>query len=167
MASPFLGEIRIMSFPFAPKGWALCNGQVLGISQNQALFALLGTTYGGNGVQNFALPNLQGRTPIHSGNGFARGQIGGEQDHTLITTEMPGHNHTLNATAVAANTDTPASNAVLAQAAISQYRPQIGSTVRMDPGIIGGVGGQPHSNMQPYLGINFCIALAGIFPSRS
>jgi microcystin-dependent protein len=165
MSTPYLSEIRIFSFTFAPKGWALCNGQLLPINQNQALFSLLGTTYGGNGMQNFALPNLQGRTPVHMGNGFTLGQQAGEQNHTLQTTELPTHNHTWGATNTAANAPNPTSN-LLGGAA--EYNSSATNLVPMYPSVLAPVGGsQPHQNMQPFLTLNFCIALQGIFPSQN
>ena len=167
MAEPFLAEIRIMSFNFPPKGWALCNGQLLPINQNQALFALLGTTYGGNGQTNFALPNLRGQVPIHFGNQFTLGERAGQEVHTLTMSEMPTHLHQVNITAADATTDTPANNLVLGTAALDLYRDPT-NLVAMEPGIVGSVGGsQPHENRHPYLVLNFCIALQGIFPSRN
>jgi microcystin-dependent protein len=167
MAEPFLSEIRIMSFVFAPKGWALCNGQLLPINQNQPLFSLLGTTFGGDGRVNFALPDLRGRTPIHVGSGHTLGERGGEQAHTLSIAELPTHTHVLMGANNVVNTsvDTPAANTVLGTSAIDQYR--IATTlVAMDPSAVSNVGGsQAHLNMQPFLILNFCIALQGIFPS--
>ncbi|HEX8212011.1 MAG TPA: tail fiber protein [Longimicrobium sp.] len=164
MAEPFLSEIRVMSFNFAPKGWAMCNGQLLPINQNQALFSLLGTTYGGNGQTTFALPNLQGKTPIHTGSGFTLGQTGGEQSHTLSIAELPTHVHVANALSVTAATPVPTGN-MLATSSGEIYS-DAAALVAMAPGTIGNVGGsQSHLNMQPYLALNFCIALQGIFPS--
>jgi microcystin-dependent protein len=165
MSEPFLSEIRIVSFTFAPKGWALCDGQLMPINQNQALFSLLGTTYGGDGRVNFGLPNLQGRTPIHMGNGHTLGERAGEQAHTLAIVELPAHTHAANATTSNANQPAPG-NAVLA-AANNVYGPASGLTP-LSPSSISIVGGsQPHQNMQPYLTLNFCIALQGIFPSQN
>jgi microcystin-dependent protein len=167
MAEPFLSEIRMMSFNFAPKGWALCNGQFLPINQNQALFSLLGTTYGGNGQTTFALPDLRGRTPIHTGSGNILGQAGGQTSHTLTQSEMPQHVHALNGTSNAATTDTPAGTVELAQAAIDVFR-QPTSLVAMEAGAVSSTGGsQAHENMMPYLTLSFCIALQGIFPSQN
>jgi microcystin-dependent protein len=171
MAEPFLSEIRIMSFGFAPKGWALCNGQLLPINQNQALFSLLGTTYGGNGQTNFGLPNLQSRTPIHVGSGHLLGEVGGEQAHTLNMSEMPTHTHAgIASTTMAAQGtgNTPNNTKILGQARASfLYGPATGLTM-MDPREISNVGGsQAHQNMQPFLVLNFCIALQGIFPSQN
>src|ERR687890_48773 len=120
MSEPFIGEIRMMAFTYAPKGWAQCNGQVMPINQNQALFSLLGTMYGGNGQTTFALPDLRGRTPIHTGEGFILGQKGGEQAHTITQSEMPEHVHFVQATTATATTNTPASNVMLAQSTASQ-----------------------------------------------
>jgi microcystin-dependent protein len=167
MAEPFLSEIRIMSFVFAPKGWALCNGQLLPINQNQALFSLLGTTFGGNGQTNFALPNLQGRTPIHAGSGHTLGEQGGEQAHTLSIAELPEHIHAANATTTPATTNTPANTLLLAQSiGANLYASANSNLVAMSPAAIANTGGsQAHLNMQPFLTLNFCIALQGIFPS--
>ncbi|SDE06821.1 phage tail protein [Aquimonas voraii] len=166
MAEPFLSEIRLMSFVFAPRGWALCNGQLLPINQNQGLFSLLGTTYGGDGRVNFALPDLRGRTPIHVGNGHTLGERGGEQTHTLSIAEMPTHTHVLSATSTTGTAAVPAANLALAKSNnYEAYRaPQ--ALVSLQPGSVANVGGsQPHLNMQPFLTISFCIALQGIFPS--
>ena len=165
MAEPFLSEIKIMSFNFAPKGWALCNGQLLPINQNQALFSLLGTTYGGNGQTNFALPDLRGRTPIHEGQGFTLGQAGGEEGHTLIQSEMPAHIHFGVASGLAANAASPAGNR-WADAGKAIYSTGVDSAVAMASNLVSNNGGsQPHNNMSPFLTLNFCIALVGIFPS--
>lgn len=162
MAEPFLSEIRIMSFVFAPRGWALCNGQLLPINQNQGLFSLLGTTFGGDGRVNFALPDLRARTPIHVGSGHTLGERGGEQAHTLSIAELPTHTHVLQASTTAGAAPVPTAN-VLAGADI--YAPPT-NLVAMDPGSIPPVGGsQAHLNMQPFLTLSFCIALQGIFPS--
>ena len=165
MAEPFLSEIRIFSFGFAPKGWALCNGQLLPINQNQALFSLLGTTFGGNGQTNFALPNLQGQVPIHVGQGFLLGQKGGQASHTLNQSEMPQHNHFLNASSTNANTPVPG-NDLMGAANNAYVNPASGSLTTLQPATISNVGGsQPHENRQPFLTLSFCIALQGIFPS--
>jgi microcystin-dependent protein len=165
MATPFLSEIKIFSFGYAPKGWAFCNGQLLPINQNQAIFSLLGTTYGGDGRVNFGLPNLQGLTPIHMGNGQPLGSRGGEQNHTLTLAETPLHTHTWAATNASANAPNPTSN-LLGGAA--EYNSSGSNPVAMYPGVLGTVGGsQPHQNMQPFLTLNFCIALDGIFPSQN
>jgi microcystin-dependent protein len=167
MSEPFLAEIKIMSFNFAPKGWAMCNGQLLPINQNQALFSLLGTTYGGNGQTTFALPDLRSRVPVYVGNGLILGERAGEEAHTLIVSEMAAHNHFVNAVSPTANA--PAiPNDVLATADGAVYAPATSGLVAMDPSTIGATGGsQPHTNIQPYLTLNFCIALQGIFPSRN
>ena len=167
MADPFLGEIKIMSFSFAPKGWALCNGQTLPINQNQALFALFGTTYGGNGQTTFALPNLQGQTPIHIGGGFSQGQTGGEQSHTLSSAEMPAHAHVAQGTTT--NADQPVPTGNLLGAANNMYTgANAGNLTPLEPSSISALGGsQAHQNMQPFLTLTFCIALQGIFPSRN
>ena len=168
MAEPFLAEIRLFSFTFAPRGWALCNGQLLPINQNQALFALLGTTYGGNGQTNFALPNLQGRMPIHFGTGgggsYALGQSGGEQAHTLSIAELPAHSH------VASGSSSPPSQGSASggywAAAAGGYSSSSGSAMSATAIALAG-GSQAHLNAPPYSVISFCIALQGIFPSQS
>ena len=169
MAEPFLSEIRIMSFGFPPKGWAGCNGQLLPINQNQALFSLMGTTYGGDGRVNFALPNLQSKTPIHMGNSHTLGETGGQQSHTLNTAELATHVHQAQATSVPATTSTPDTTVMLAQSSASSlYAPAEGNMQPMAPTMMSNVGGtQPHLNMQPFLTLNFCIALQGIFPSQN
>ena len=175
MSEPYLSEIRIMSFNYAPRGWALCNGQLLGINANQALFSLLGTTYGGDGRATFALPNLQGRVPLHFGNGFVLGQQAGETTHTLLYNEMPQHSHQMAATAATAGSAIPAPAVYLAQGqsqgsgtpGVSIYSTS-GQSRSFAVAAINNTGGsQPHPNQQPYLVLNFCISLHGIFPSRS
>ena len=164
MAEPFLSEIRLMSFNFAPKGWALCNGQLLPINQNQALFSLLGTTFGGDGRVNFALPDLRGRTPIHVGSGHTLGERGGEQAHTLTQSEMPTHQHLVNASTNTATSQTAAEN-VLGVVPGRIYTDPANLTA-LSPASVTTVGGsQAHLNMQPFLTLSFCIALQGIFPS--
>jgi microcystin-dependent protein len=163
MAEPFLAEIRLMSFNFAPKGWAMCNGQLLPINQNQALFSLLGTTFGGDGRVNFALPDLRGRVPIHTGDGHTLGERAGEQAHTLTLAEMPTHTHVLNGSATNADVVSPGDNQ-LAQS--SQLYGPAAHLTTLDVSTNVGVGGsQAHLNMQPFLALTFCIALQGIFPS--
>jgi microcystin-dependent protein len=167
MAEPFLSEIRLFSFNFAPKGWALCNGQLLPINQNQALFSLLGTTYGGNGQTTFGLPDLQGRVPTHMGDGLTLGERGGEQAHTLSIQEVPTHTHS--ASASKTNGDTAfAANHLLASALNVYTGQNPGNLTALSPTTISTVGGsQAHENMQPFLTINFSIALQGIFPSQT
>jgi microcystin-dependent protein len=163
VAEPFLSEIRIMSFGFPPKGWAFCDGQLLSINQNQPLFSLLGTTYGGDGRVNFALPDLRGRVPIHVGTGHTLGERGGEQAHTLSIAELPTHTHLMRASSANADVAAPGSD-VLAQS--SQLYGPAAQLAALDPSTNGSAGGsQAHLNMQPYLGLTFCIALQGIFPS--
>jgi microcystin-dependent protein len=165
MSTPFISEIKIVSFNFAPKGWALCNGQLLPINQNQALFSLLGTTYGGDGRVNFALPNLQGRVPNHFGNSFTLGELGGEIAHTLNISELPAHTHT----PLGNDTDPPtASGAAGNLWGHVTGRYATSSDSAMNPAGVGNTGGsQPHDNMSPYLVLNFIIALQGIFPSQT
>jgi microcystin-dependent protein len=168
MSDPFLGEIKIVPWSPAPQGWAFCNGQFLPINQNQALFALLGTTYGGNGQTTFALPDFRGKVPVHVGAGFIQGQTGGEQAHTLTTGEMPQHLHFANAANVDATTNEPSNGVVLAKATGANVYGGASAFQQMLGTILGNVGGsQPHDNMQPYLVLNFIIALQGIFPSRN
>ena len=163
MAEPFLSEIRIMSFAFAPKGWALCNGQLLPINQNQALFSLLGTTYGGDGRVNFALPDMRGRAPIHVGSGHTLGERGGEQAHTVSIAELPQHVHVMNGSSTNADVVSPTDN-VVAQS--SQLYGPAAQLTALDPSSNASIGGsQAHLNMQPFLALSFCIALQGIFPS--
>ena len=163
MAEPFLSEIRIMSFVFAPKGWALCNGQLLPINQNQGLFSLLGTTFGGDGRVNFALPDLRGRAPIHVGSGHTLGERGGEQAHTLSIAEIPTHTHVLGGSQSNASTPVPAAN--LFATSNNMYAAATNLTA-LNAGTVTGTGGsQAHLNMQPFLTLSFCIALQGIFPS--
>ena len=169
MAEPFIGEIRLMSFGFAPRGWALCNGQLLPINQNQALFSLLGTTFGGDGRVNFALPDFRGRVPIHVGGGHTVGERAGEQAHTVSIAELPTHIHSANASVNVSSTASPSNTTVVAQSAgANLYGAASSNLVAMSPGVISNVGGsQAHLNMQPFLTISFCVALQGIFPSRT
>jgi microcystin-dependent protein len=165
MAEPFLSEIRLMSFVFAPKGWALCNGQLLPINQNQALFSLLGTTYGGDGRVNFALPDFRARVPMHVGNGHTLGERGGEQAHTLSQAELPQHTHAMNASSAATDAAAGAGRLLGTPRAPLFKAPQR-SPEAMAPTAVANVGGsQAHLNMQPFLTLSFCIALQGIFPS--
>src|SRR4051812_4883422 len=163
MAEPFLSEIRIMSFGFAPKGWALCNGQLLPINQNQALFSLLGTTYGGDGRVNFALPDLRSRVPIHVGSGHTLGERGGEQAHTLSISELPTHTHVANASSATSNASPPSpTNNILAASNPATAYNSPTSLVSLNPATLANVGGnQAHLNMQPFLTLSFCIALQG------
>lgn len=164
MAEPFLSEIRLFSFVFAPKGWALCNGQLLPINQNQALFSLLGTTFGGDGRVNFALPDLRGRVPIHVGSGHTLGERGGEQAHTLSVNELPTHAHTLRASGNGATHTVLSSTRYPAVAEENIYAVSLQNTAMA--GTMNPTGGsQAHLNMQPFLTLSFCIALQGIFPS--
>lgn len=166
MSEPFLAEVRMIGFNFAPRGWAFCDGQILPINQNQSLYSLLGTTYGGDGRTSFALPDLRGRTPIHVGEGHREGQKSGEETHTLSANEMPNHDHVIQATSNDGTTTNPAEN-VLAKATVATYT-AAANLVNMNSGVIVNVGGgQAHENMQPYLAVNFCIALQGLFPSRN
>jgi len=167
MSEPFLGEVRIFTYSFSPRGWAFCNGQILPIAQNTALFSLLGTTYGGNGQTTFALPNLQGRTPIGSGQGpglsaYDLGELGGVENVTLTPQELPPHTHTLMASGATATTGVPGTS-VLATTAVPIYAPAQ-NLVQMASL---GAAGQPHPNRQPYLVLNYCIAIQGIYPSRN
>ena len=168
MSNPFMGEMRIMSFNFAPKGWAQCNGQLLPINQNQALFSLLGTMYGGDGRVNFALPDLRGRAQVHMGSGFTEGQKGGEEAHTITQSEMPQHTHFLqgNSNPNPALQANPSPN-LFGQLTVPLYN-QPSNPDAAIPATISNVGGsQAHLNMQPYLVLNICIALQGIFPSQN
>ncbi|HXL99150.1 MAG TPA: tail fiber protein [Rhizomicrobium sp.] len=180
MSTPFLSEIKIMSFNFAPKGWAECNGQLLPINQNQPLFALLGTTYGGDGRVNFGLPNLQARIPMHMGSGHTLGEVGGESSHTLSIAEMAQHNHVGKAANVSADAGAAGRMAGTTKALAQAHAATTGGTQVVNlygagtpskvlgAGTIGNQGGsQAHQNQQPFLVLNFCIALQGIFPSQT
>jgi microcystin-dependent protein len=181
MGTPFLGEIKIVSFNFAPRGWAMCNGQFLPINQNQALFSLFGTNYGGNGQTTFALPDLRGKIPLSFGSEFVLGQTSGEYNHTLIQSEMPAHMHFMMAdatTASTSNTSAATASSVLGQTggfvtpgtgtfAVSLYSTG-GPSALLAPQVISNTGGsQPHNNTQPYLTLNFIVALQGAFPSQN
>lgn len=164
MSEPFIGEIRLFGFNFAPKGWAFCDGQILPIIQNTALFSLLGTMYGGNGQTTFALPNLNGRVPIGQGVNFSMGQTGGEESHSLTISELPSHTHQAVGSSDAANSVLPV-DSTWALSENQTYNQTANSS--MSPSAIASVGGnQPHNNMQPFLVLNFCIAMEGIFPPR-
>jgi microcystin-dependent protein len=171
MSDPFIGEIRLFASNFAPQGWALCNGQLMSIAQNTALFALLGTMYGGNGQTTFALPDLRGRVPVHQGQGpgltsRTQGEVSGSETVTLLSSQMPAHSHALRASTVAATGSTPA-GALLGATTVNSYD-NSAAGVAMAAGAIGNTGGaQPHDNMAPTLALNYIIALFGIFPSRS
>lgn len=166
MAEPFLSEIRIFAFGFPPKGWAFCNGQLLPINQNQALFALLGTTYGGDGRTTFALPDYRDRAPVHVGSGHALGEAGGATSHTLVMTELPAHSHAALASSSTGDDPNPAGHVLASPLSLSYRQPD--ALVALAPGTIANVGaGQPHPNTQPFLTLRFCIALQGIFPSRN
>jgi microcystin-dependent protein len=166
MSDPYIGEIKVISFNFPPKGWAFCNGQLLPINQNQALFSILGTMYGGDGRVNFGLPNLQGRIPLHQGPGYNVGQAAGEAAHTLITTEMPAHLHPAVAQSAASNPGVSPAGAIWAQAPNLAFAPA--PNIQMNPAAVQNSGGsQPHENQAPYLVLNFIVALVGIFPSRN
>src|SRR5947209_6862292 len=163
MSEPFLGEIKIISWNFPPKGWTFCNGQLLPINQNQALFSILGTTYGGDGRVNFALPDLRGRVPVHVGSGFTLGERGGEEAHTLNQSEMPAHTHFVMASSSNANQAIPS---VLAAA--NKVYGAASNLTPLGPSSVLPLGGsQPHLNLMPYLTLNFVIALQGIFPSQN
>lgn len=166
MSEPFLGEMKIISFNFPPKGWAFCNGQLLPINQNQALFSILGTTYGGDGRVTFALPNLQGRTPNHVGGGFTLGELGGEVTHTLSIAEVPAHIHSANATMNTSNSAAPGGN-FWGNAGLASYNPSPPNAAMSGSAISSAGGSQAHENLQPYLVLNVIIALQGIFPSQN
>lgn len=166
MAEPFLSEIRIFGGDQAPKGWAFCNGQLLPINQNQPLFSLLGTPYGGNGQTNFALPNLRGRVPIHVGSGHTLGEAAGSSAVTITQQTMPQHIHFLQASTAASATNIPDNTNMLGDTAPNDLYTGANGLVALNPGSVSNVGGsQAHNNMMPYLVLNFCIALIGIFPS--
>lgn len=172
---PFVAEIRIFPFNFAPKGWAFCDGQILPISQNTALFSLLGTTYGGNGQSTFALPDLQGRAPMHPGQGpglslHDLGETGGSETVSLLESEIPSHTHTLMANPVAGNRTNPGGNSIARTSGAAPYLPAspVPPLVSLSGQAVSPAGGdQPHNNLMPYLTLNFCIALQGVFPPRT
>lgn len=173
MSEPFIAQITMFGGNFAPRGWAFCQGQILSIAQNTALFSLLGTTFGGNGQTTFALPDLRGRVPLGPGQGpglpsFDLGEVAGEPTHTLIVTEMPAHNHTTRASNVAGNSTSPSGNNLAVSSTRDAVYTSTAPNASMAAGNVGATGGsQPHNNMQPYLGISFIIALEGIYPSRN
>lgn len=164
MGTPYMSEIRMISWDFPPKGWAFCNGQTLPINQNQALFSLLGTQYGGNGQTTFQLPDLRGRTPVHMGDGFTLGERGGQEAHTVTMNEMPPHTHQVTASADAAGASSPA-GARWAKPTVAAYGTP-GDTTMNSASVTSVGGNQPHTNLQPYAVVNFCIALQGVFPSQ-
>jgi microcystin-dependent protein len=166
MSVPYLGEIKVVSFNFAPKGWALCNGQLMPINQNQALFSILGTTYGGDGRQTFALPNLQGRAAVHVGAGVNLGQLAGEASHTLTVSELPAHVHSALGTDQAPNQGSPVNNAWAKNTGVNTYGTQPNSAMNSTAVAPAG-GSQPHENRQPFLILTFIIALQGIYPSQN
>lgn len=161
-----MGEVKLISWNYPPKGWAFCNGQFLSINQNQALFSILGTTYGGNGQTTFALPDLRGRTAIHAGSGFTEGQAAGQEFHTLTQSEMPAHSHSVSASSTQGNVNTVQSN-VLAREVGLPYGAFTALTTLNLTTITTTGGSQPHENRQPFLVVNFVIALVGIFPSQN
>jgi microcystin-dependent protein len=167
MGTPYLCELRLVSFGFPPKGWALANGQTLPINQNQAIFSLLGTTYGGNGQTNFLLPNLQGRVAMHFGGGFNQGQVGGEINHTITLNEMPAHPHVMNAVNGAANDNKPAGHLFGGTTGNATIYGTAAPIPMLSADVSNAGGSQPHENEQPYLVMNWIIALVGIFPSRN
>jgi microcystin-dependent protein len=173
MSEPYLGEIRMFGFGFAPRGWLICNGALLSIGQNTALFSILGTNYGGDGVRTFALPDLRSRVPIHPGrdffgNAYSLGQTGGEENHTLAIGEIPAHVHTLNASKDAADANTPAGSILAQSQNFNLYATTArGSTPLAPTTIAKSAGDVGHNNLQPYLAVNFCIAMQGVFPSRN
>lgn len=171
MADPFVAEIRLVAFTFSPRGWAFCSGQILPIAQNTALFSLLGTTYGGNGQTNFSLPDIRGRAPMGVGQGSglsprALGEVGGASTVTLLLNEMPNHTHTsVTATASAASTNTPTDKYYANTSSVKAYA--TGANTMMRAGTLTAAGSDmPHNNMQPFVTVNFCIALQGIYPPR-
>jgi microcystin-dependent protein len=166
LGTPYLGEIKMVSFNFPPKGWALANGQLMAINQNQALFSLYGTNFGGDGRVTFGLPNMQTRAAMHPGAGHVLGEAGGENNHTLSQNEMPSHTHTLSAAGVQGTTGNPTGAFLSASLDLIYITPQ--SLVAMNAATIGKAGGsQPHTNVQPSLVINFIVALVGVFPSQN
>lgn len=167
MAQPYVGEIRMFAGNFAPAGWMFCDGQLLPISENETLFQLIGTTYGGDGQSTFALPNLQSRVPLHQGNGFILAEQGGVETVTLTVQQIPAHSHSMQATPAAGANSDPTNNLTAQHPTASLYS-SVPGNVSLSPMAVTGVGGsQPHDNLQPYLTINFIISLFGIFPSPS
>ena len=172
MADSFISEIQIYAFSFAPRNWAQCNGQLLPISQNQALFSLLGTTYGGNGQTTFGLPDLRGRTPLSfgqrpGGSNYSQGQVGGEENHTLVTAEMPAHNHQMVASSNVADQTNADGNLLAKDGSAALFSTTQNATALAGTMVAPNAGGQAHPNVQPYLVLNYCMCLNGIFPSRN
>jgi microcystin-dependent protein len=168
MAQPYVGEIRMVGFNFAPAGWELCNGQLLPISENETLFNLIGTTYGGDGQSTFAMPDLRGRVPIHPGNGFVQAQIAGEETVTLTVQQIPAHSHTAVAVSGAGNQQTPGGNNWASASTGAKLYSDQAPAVALNPAVVGSSGGnQPHDNLMPFQVVNFIISLYGIFPSQS
>lgn len=167
MGAPFIGEIRLFPWDWPPRGWALCQGQLLPIAQSTALFSLLGTTYGGNGTSTFGLPDLRGRVPNHQGGNYIIGEMAGQENVTLLITQLPSHQHALMATTTTGTANPPVGN-LLAQPTAARYASDASNLVTMNPASIQPAGGsQGHNNMQPYLALSYCIALSGLFPSRN
>jgi microcystin-dependent protein len=167
MSQPYIGEIRMFGSNFAPAGWALCDGALMPISQNDTLFQLIGTNYGGDGEQTFGLPNLNGRVPLHQGGGFALGQASGTETVTLNTQTMPGHSHAFLGSNAVANDPNPTNNTLGESSAISLYQSEAPAIAMAAQSISGTGGSQPHENMQPYLCVSYIISLFGIFPTQT
>ena len=167
MADPFVAEIRIFPFNFAPRGWAFCNGQLLPISQNTALFSLLGTTYGGDGQSTFGLPDLRGRVPVHQGNGYQLAQTGGTETETLTTAQVPAHTHALRASAAAGTNSAPGNAVLAATGAVNSYGSGTPDQAMTADALARSGGSQPHDNMAPFLAVSYIISLFGVFPSQT
>ena len=168
MSEPFLAEVRIVGFNFAPRGWAFCDGQILPINQNQSLYSLLGTTYGGDGRTTFGLPELRGRTPVHPGaSGVTQGQKSGQENVALTAAEIPTHTHTARGSSAQANDPNPANKLLADTAPTEIYHADENRVVMRSGTLTNAGGGQPHNNMQPCIALNFCIAIQGLFPSRN
>jgi microcystin-dependent protein len=165
MSEPFIGEMRMFGISYAPRGWAQCNGQTMSIAQNQALFSILGTTYGGNGVQTFMLPDLRSRAPLGMGTGFPQAAIGGEETHMLTVGEVPSHFHAVQASSATTGVAPPNGN--LLASSVKIYAPPSANIVQLQPSSVSATGGTPHGNLQPYCVLNVLIALMGVYPSRN